>query len=80
MRILSWNVVSFLTQPRFLVSEYTHAEWNSNIISVPPVSVGDLFLERDTNPLVLYRWYTLKTCEEMLKELGADIICFQGVS
>ncbi|CAE7205079.1 unnamed protein product [Rhizoctonia solani] len=22
-------------------------------------------------------WYTLKTCEEMLKELGADIICFQ---
>ncbi|KAF8606037.1 DNase I-like protein [Ceratobasidium sp. AG-I] len=22
-------------------------------------------------------WYTLKTCEDMLKELGADILCFQ---
>ncbi|CAE6506017.1 unnamed protein product [Rhizoctonia solani] len=27
--------------------------------------------------LFLSKWYTLKTCEEMLKELGADIVCFQ---
>ncbi|KAF8738924.1 DNA-(apurinic or apyrimidinic site) lyase, partial [Rhizoctonia solani] len=27
--------------------------------------------------LFLSKWYELKTCGEMLKELGADIVCFQ---
>ncbi|CAE6417831.1 unnamed protein product [Rhizoctonia solani] len=27
--------------------------------------------------LFLSKWYNLKSCDEMLKELGADIVCFQ---
>lgn len=27
-----------------------------------------------------YRWNTLKSCEQILETLGAEIICFQGKS
>ena len=79
MRILSWNIVS----TRIASKERANArngrmasEHFPSIIRTWRVSFVSLVLTLKSNET--RRWNTFKTCEGILDELGADIICFQG--
>ena len=87
---MTWNVVrqgglldveALALTPRLS----TPSEWHQDAVAVQPVDLTSL---TDSPPHALTpsyfpalsRWNTLKSYENILNQLGADIICFQGAA